>query len=92
METTINDCPTVNNIINCGECPHECKLRMAPKLTVHEIMLGELSKISETAFHAIFPNEKDYENDETFKIIKESFLNWNVQTSSEIPPESLCPL
>lgn len=23
-----NDCPTLNNKINCSECTHECKLRM----------------------------------------------------------------
>ena len=26
-----NDCPTLNNKINCSECTHECKLRMQPK-------------------------------------------------------------
>lgn len=24
----INDCPTLNNKINCSECTYECKLRM----------------------------------------------------------------
>lgn len=23
-----NDCPTLDNHINCSECTHECKLRM----------------------------------------------------------------
>ena len=26
-----NDCPTLDNHINCSECTHECKLRMQPK-------------------------------------------------------------
>lgn len=24
----LNQCPTLNNKINCSECTHECKLRM----------------------------------------------------------------
>lgn len=27
-KNVINDCPTLNNKINCSECTHECKLRM----------------------------------------------------------------
>lgn len=23
-----NECPTIDNKINCSVCPHECKLRM----------------------------------------------------------------
>jgi hypothetical protein len=26
-----NNCPTLDNHINCSECTHECKLRMQPK-------------------------------------------------------------
>lgn len=26
-----NECPTLDNRINCSECSHECKLRMQPK-------------------------------------------------------------
>lgn len=28
FQNVINDCPTLNNKINCSECTHECKLRM----------------------------------------------------------------
>lgn len=32
-----NDCPTLNNKINCGECTHECKLRMQPEQSKEDI-------------------------------------------------------
>ena len=28
LMTISNECPTLNNKINCSECTHECKLRM----------------------------------------------------------------
>lgn len=28
MTNVINDCPTLDNKINCSECTHKCKLRM----------------------------------------------------------------
>ena len=31
FQNVINDCPTLDNKINCSECTHECKLRMQPK-------------------------------------------------------------
>ena len=27
-ESVLNQCPTLDNKINCSECTHECKLRM----------------------------------------------------------------
>lgn len=32
-----NDCPTLNNKINCSECTHECKLRMQPEQSKEDI-------------------------------------------------------
>ena len=29
--SVLNQCPTLDNKINCSECTHECKLRMQPK-------------------------------------------------------------
>ena len=29
--SVLNQCPTLDNHINCSECTHECKLRMQPK-------------------------------------------------------------
>ena len=31
LMTISNECPTLDNKINCSECTHECKLRMQPK-------------------------------------------------------------
>lgn len=28
FQNVINDCPTLDNKINCSECTHKCKLRM----------------------------------------------------------------
>lgn len=28
FQNVINDCPTLDNKINCSECTYECKLRM----------------------------------------------------------------
>ena len=32
-----NECPTLDNKINCSECTHECKLRMQPEQSKEDI-------------------------------------------------------
>lgn len=32
-----NECPTLNNTVNCSECNYECKLRMQPKNNSNEV-------------------------------------------------------
>ena len=32
-----NNCPTLDNHINCSECTHECKLRMQPEQSKEDI-------------------------------------------------------
>lgn len=32
-----NECPTLDNKINCSECTHECKLRMQPEQSREDI-------------------------------------------------------
>ena len=35
--TISNECPTLDNKINCSECTHECKLRMQPEQSKEDI-------------------------------------------------------
>lgn len=37
FQNVINDCPTLDNKINCSECTYECKLRMQPKQSKEDI-------------------------------------------------------
>ena len=37
LQNVINDCPTLDNKINCNECTHECKLRMQPEQSKEDI-------------------------------------------------------
>lgn len=37
LQNVINDCPTLDNKINCSECTHECKLRMQPEQSKQDI-------------------------------------------------------
>lgn len=37
FQNVINDCPTLDNKINCSECTHECKLRMQPEQSKEDI-------------------------------------------------------
>lgn len=39
FQNVINDCPTLDNKINCSECTHECKLRMQPEQSKEDILL-----------------------------------------------------
>lgn len=39
FQNVINDCPTLDNKINCSECTHECKLRMQPEQSKEDIPL-----------------------------------------------------
>lgn len=39
LMTISNECPTLDNKINCSECTHECKLRMQPKQSKEDIPL-----------------------------------------------------
>lgn len=39
FQNVINDCPTLDNKINCSECIHECKLRMQPEQSKEDIPL-----------------------------------------------------
>ena len=45
MEIT-DDCPTIDNKINCSECTHECKLRMQLEVEVNsDLPESELATI-----------------------------------------------
>lgn len=35
--SVLNQCPTLDNKINCSECTHECKLRMQPEQSKEDI-------------------------------------------------------
>lgn len=37
LMTISNECPTLDNKINCSECTHECKLRMQPEQSKEDI-------------------------------------------------------
>jgi hypothetical protein len=37
LMTISNECPTLDNKINCSECTHECKLRMQPEQPKEDI-------------------------------------------------------
>lgn len=37
LMTISNECPTLNNKINCSECTYECKLRMQPEQSKEDI-------------------------------------------------------
>lgn len=37
LNTLSNECPTLDNKINCSECTHECKLRMQPEQSKEDI-------------------------------------------------------
>lgn len=37
LMTISNECPTLDNKINCSECTHECKLRMQPEQSEEDI-------------------------------------------------------
>lgn len=39
LMTISNECPTLDNKINCSECTHECKLRMQPEQSKEDIPL-----------------------------------------------------
>lgn len=39
FQNVINDCPTLDNKINCSECTYECKLRMQPEQSKEDIPL-----------------------------------------------------
>lgn len=39
-QNVINDCPTLDNKINCSECTYECKLRMQPEQSKEDIPPG----------------------------------------------------
>jgi hypothetical protein len=37
LMTISNECPTLDNKINCSECTYECKLRMQPEQSKEDI-------------------------------------------------------
>lgn len=37
LSEVANECPTLDNKINCSECTHECKLRMQPEQSKEDI-------------------------------------------------------
>lgn len=37
LMTISNECPTLDNKINCSECTHKCKLRMQPEQSKEDI-------------------------------------------------------
>lgn len=45
LMTISNECPTLDNKINCSECTHECKLRMQPEQSKEDIPLEYLPAV-----------------------------------------------